>query len=134
MKLSKNFSHGNLDGMFRLILLLYGKVMKKHLSKFYVGQFNKEFYGCKFDKKTDFCSRFWKLNPTENGLELLMLLKRNPLQKCTVMAISCQETVSFIFRKLHISASNIDPFSLTLIVSTIDEKLVELCIFYIFLY
>ena len=37
MKLSKKFSHRNIDGMFRLILLIYGRIMKKITAKVYVG-------------------------------------------------------------------------------------------------
>ena len=31
MKLSKKFHHRNFDGTFRLILLIYGRIMKKYL-------------------------------------------------------------------------------------------------------
>ena len=34
MKLTKKFGHRNLDGMFRLTLLIYGRVTKKIFSKF----------------------------------------------------------------------------------------------------
>ena len=34
MKLSKKSSHINLDGIFRLLLLIYGRIMKQYLSKF----------------------------------------------------------------------------------------------------
>ena len=35
MKVSKNFSHRNLDGLFRIMLLTYGeKKKKKYVSKF----------------------------------------------------------------------------------------------------
>ena len=34
MKLSKKIRHRNLDGMFRLLLMSYGRIMKKYLSKF----------------------------------------------------------------------------------------------------
>ena len=34
MKLNKKLSHGNLDGMLKLTLMIYGKNMKKYLLKF----------------------------------------------------------------------------------------------------
>ena len=34
MKFSKKFSYRNLDGMFRLILLIYGRIMREYLWKF----------------------------------------------------------------------------------------------------
>ena len=34
MKLSKEFDHRILDGVFRLILLIYGKKSEKYVSKF----------------------------------------------------------------------------------------------------
>ena len=34
MKLSKEFSYKNLDGIFSTILLIHGRIMKKHLSEF----------------------------------------------------------------------------------------------------
>ena len=34
MKLSKKINDRNLDGIFRLILLIYGENMKKYVSKF----------------------------------------------------------------------------------------------------
>ena len=34
MELSKKINQRNLDGLFRLILLIYGRIMKKYLSKF----------------------------------------------------------------------------------------------------
>ena len=50
MKLRKKLSQRNLDGMFRLILLVYGKIMKKVSVKIYTEQF-KKFHECKFEKK-----------------------------------------------------------------------------------
>ena len=50
MKLRKKLSQRNLDGMFRLILLIYGKIMKKVSVKIYTEQF-KKFHECKFEKK-----------------------------------------------------------------------------------
>ena len=34
MKFSKKSSHINIDGIFRLLLLIYGRIMKQYLSKF----------------------------------------------------------------------------------------------------
>ena len=34
MKLNKKISQRNIDGMFRLILLIYGRIMKNYLLKF----------------------------------------------------------------------------------------------------
>ena len=34
MKLNKKLSHGNLDGMLKLTLMIYGRNMKKYLLKF----------------------------------------------------------------------------------------------------
>ena len=50
MKLSKKLNHRNLDDMFRLILLIYGKKFKKACVKIYLRYF-KEFHDSKFDKK-----------------------------------------------------------------------------------
>ena len=36
MKLIKNFSHINLDGIYRLILLIYGRIMKKKKIYIYI--------------------------------------------------------------------------------------------------
>ena len=56
--------------------------------------------------KNRFCNR---LKKTETDLEFFMLLKGNPLQKCTVAAISCYEIV------FHISVSLVVPSTFTLI-------------------
>ena len=88
----------------------------------------------------DFCNRFRKLSSeTETDLAFFMLLKGNPIPKCTVTTISCHEIVFYIL------VSKLAPFAFTLIyfgipfdlipiVSTIHEKLVELYTLYIFLY
>ena len=34
MKLNRKLSHGNLDGMLKLALVIYGRNMKKYLLKF----------------------------------------------------------------------------------------------------
>ena len=66
-----------------------------------------------------------------------MLLKGNPLEKCTVMEISYHE----IFFHILVSTSSFDIhsyfgklFDLIPIVSTVVEKLGEFYISYIFLY
>ena len=96
----------------------------------------KEFH--KFDKKINFCNMFRELNSkTETDLEFFMLLKRNPLPKCTVSATSCHGII------FHISVSTSSflfhsyfgrPFDLILIVSTVVEKLTEFYIVYFFFY
>ena len=50
MKLSKKFNHKNLDGIFRLILLIYGKKYKAICVKIYEEYF-KEFSNSKSDRK-----------------------------------------------------------------------------------
>ena len=52
-KLNKNFNHINHYGMFKLIILIYGKNTKKHVSKF---MWDKEFHDSKFDKKQIFAT------------------------------------------------------------------------------
>ena len=87
MKLSKKSSHINLDGIFGLLLLIYGRIMKQYVSKFMQDNLSNSMI---VNLTTDFCNRFRKWNSNiETSLEFFMLLKRNLLQKCTVMTISC---------------------------------------------
>ena len=73
---------------------------------------------------------------SETDLELLMLLKGNPFQKCKVMAISCHEiifyilvsTISFCFQSYFGRALH-----LILLVSIVVEKLIEFYVLFFLL-
>ena len=75
MELSKKFSHRNLDGIFGLTLLIYGKNMKKRVTKFNLG--NSIIVNLTSDR---FLQQVQKIELiTESDLEFFMMLKGNNL-------------------------------------------------------
>ena len=80
MKLSKKFSHKNLDGMFRIILLIYvgKKNTKKHVSKFMQDNLRNSIIVNLTE--IDFCNRFRKLN-SQTGIDLEFFISESPNSK-----------------------------------------------------
>ena len=75
----KKTNDRNLDGIFRLILLIYGENIKKYVSKFMQNILRNSVTKNRFLQNT-----FRKLNAsTEHDLEFSMLLKGNSLQNVT---------------------------------------------------
>ena len=99
----KKINDRNLDDTFRLILLIYGKNMKKRV-KIYAEYFKKL-----HDKM------FRKLNAsTEHDLEFLMLLRRNSLQNETFFCKNPQKVIEeyHFLPQSHRSTFSM-PFNLT---------------------
>ena len=127
--ISEKFSHRNLDDVFRLILLIYGRIMKEtYMSKFMLDNLrNSMIINLKQNRllqqplKTELINWHW--------LGILQVLPPK-----TVMTISSYSYFNFISSSFCLCSYLGRSFIHILFMSTINEKLVEWYIFYLFLW